>query len=62
MKITKVETIRVGEFDRVTWVQIHTDEGQVGLGETWYGARAVEEAIHELFAPLLLGRSPTDML
>jgi galactonate dehydratase len=58
MKITRIETIRVEELSRVVWVRIHTDEGQVGLGETWYGARAVEAAVHELFAPLLVGRDP----
>ncbi len=61
MKITRIETIRVAELPRVIWVQVHTDEGQVGLGETWYGARAVEGAIHELFAPLLIGRNPLDI-
>ena len=61
MKVTRVETIRVAEVDRVVWVQIYTDDGQVGLGETWYGARAVEGAVHELFAPILLGRNPLDI-
>ena len=61
MKITKVETIRVEEFDRVVWVQIYTDEGHVGLGETWYGAQAVEASIHELFAPMLVGRNPLEI-
>jgi L-alanine-DL-glutamate epimerase-like enolase superfamily enzyme len=61
MKITKVETIRVAEMDRICWVQIHTDEGQIGLGETWYGARCVEAAVHELFVPLLVGRNPLDI-
>ena len=61
MKIVRLETVRVEEKDRVVWVRIHTDEGHVGLGETWYGAEAVEGAIHELFAPLLLGRDPRDI-
>ena len=33
MKITAVETINLAEFPNVLWVQIHTDEGIVGLGE-----------------------------
>jgi L-alanine-DL-glutamate epimerase-like enolase superfamily enzyme len=61
MKITRVETIRVAEMPRVVWVQLYTDEGQVGLGETWYGARTVEAAVHELFAPMLIGRDPLNI-
>ena len=30
MKITKIETINVGEWSEVTWVQMHTDAGFVG--------------------------------
>jgi len=56
MKITAVETIRLDEFSNICWVQIHTDEGIVGLGETFFGARAVEAYIHESAAPVLLGR------
>lgn len=61
MKITKIETIRVGEFPRVLWLRVHTDEGQIGLGETFYGARTAEAAVHELFVPLLLGRDPFEI-
>lgn len=61
MKITKIETIRVEQHHWALWVRVFTDEGHIGLGETWYGARAVEAAIHELFAPLLIGRSPLDI-
>ena len=61
MKIVRLETGRVEEKDRAVWVRIHTDEGHLGLGETWYGAEAVEGAIHELFAPLLVGRDPRDI-
>jgi len=56
MKITAVETIRLDEFSNICWVQIHTDEGIVGLGETFFGAKAVEAYIHESAAPVLLGR------
>ena len=42
MKITAVETIRLGEFPNLLWVHIHTDEGLIGLGETFFGPRAVE--------------------
>ena len=41
MKITAVETINLAEFPNVLWVQIHTDEGLVGLGETFYAVAPV---------------------
>jgi len=58
MKITRVETIRLDEFPNILWVRVHTDEGEVGLGETYFGARAVEAFIHETAAPKLIGRDP----
>jgi len=61
MKITRIETIRVREIEQIVWVQVHTDDGLVGLGETWYGPRTVEMAVHELFAPFLIGRDPLDI-
>lgn len=35
MKVTEVETLRLGEFANLIWVRIHTDEGVTGLGETF---------------------------
>jgi galactonate dehydratase len=58
MKITEIETIRVAEFSNVLWVRVHTDEGFIGLGETFYGAGAVEAHIHETLAQRLLGKNP----
>jgi len=58
VKITALETIRLDEFSNILWVQIHTDSGYVGIGETFYGARAVEAHIHETLAPRLLGADP----
>jgi len=58
MKVTAVETIRLGEFPNVLWVQVHTDEGLIGLGETFMGAAAVEAYLHETAAPYLVGRDP----
>lgn len=58
MKITKIETLRTQEFFNVIWVRIHTDSGVVGLGETFYGAGAVEAHIHETLAIRLLGQNP----
>ncbi len=58
MKITKIETLRTAEFANVIWVRVHTDAGWIGLGETFYGAGAVEAHIHDTLAGRLLGRNP----
>ncbi|VWX62077.1 Mandelate racemase/muconate lactonizing enzyme family protein [Burkholderiales bacterium 8X] len=58
MKITQLETIRLGEFPNILWVRLHTDEGLVGLGETFMGAAAVEAYLHEWGAHRLLGTDP----
>ncbi len=36
MKITALETIRIAERPNLLWLQVHTDEGLVGLGETFF--------------------------
>ncbi len=58
MKITAVETIRISEFANIIWIRLHTDEGLVGLGETFMGAAAVEGYIHETVATKLFGKDP----
>ena len=58
MKITAVETLRLGQFGNVVWILIKTDENITGLGETFLGAAAVEAYIHETVAPKLVGRDP----
>lgn len=58
MKITAVETIQLAEFPNLLWVQIHTDEGLAGLGETFYAVAPVAAHIHETCARWLLGRDP----
>lgn len=77
MKITRIETVyfdRVSDegwqakhgtsrqaLPNNIWVRIETDEGLLGLGETYYLPRAVAAIIHDLAAPLLLGRDPRDI-
>jgi L-alanine-DL-glutamate epimerase-like enolase superfamily enzyme len=58
MKITAVETIHVGAYPNITWVEVHTDLGLSGLGETFRGPRAVAAHVHEAIAPQLLGKDP----
>lgn len=55
-KITCVRTLRLPERPKLLWLEVETDEGLIGLGETFRGAATVEAAIHELIAPGLIGR------
>lgn len=58
MKITKLETLRLKERPNLLWVLVHTDEGLVGLGETFFMAETVETYLHEYVAPRVIGRDP----
>jgi len=55
-RITGLRTIRITERPNLIWVEVETDEGLIGLGESFRGAQAVEAAIHELATPLVLGQ------
>lgn len=55
MKISGIETLRFDELPNLLFVQVETSEGLTGLGETYFGATAVEAYIHDTAAPLLLG-------
>jgi L-alanine-DL-glutamate epimerase-like enolase superfamily enzyme len=58
VRITKIETIQLKEHHRLLWVQVYTDTGLIGLGETFYAPSVVAAAIHDYFGPLLIGRDP----
>lgn len=58
MRITSLETIRIAERPNLIWLQVHTDEGITGLGETFFGAATVEAHVHEYIAPRVIGRDP----
>jgi galactonate dehydratase len=58
VQVVQVDTLRLGEFPNILFVLVRTDEGLVGLGETFFGARAVEAYVHETAAPYLLGKDP----
>jgi galactonate dehydratase len=68
MKITAVETIylprgvtvHVGAIQYL-WVRIHTDEGIIGLGESYPNAEAEAAIVHGRLAPILLGRDPSEI-
>ena len=61
MKVTAIETIRSEEFPNLLWVQVLTDEGVDGLGETFYGPAAAEGHIHGTIAPYLIGKDPRNI-
>jgi galactonate dehydratase len=58
MRVTAIETIHVGAYPNITFVEVFTDEGLSGLGETFRTPRAVAAQVHETVAPYLLGRDP----
>ena len=47
MKITAIETIRLGEYPNLIWVRVETDQGLVGLGESFFGASVIEAYLHD---------------
>ncbi len=57
-RITALRTIRITERPNLIWVEVETDEGLTGLGESFRGAEAVEAVLHEQVAPWLIGRDP----
>ena len=61
MKITAVETINLQEYPNLLWIKIYTDEGLIGLGETFYGVSPVIAHVHETCAPYLIGKNPLEI-
>lgn len=55
-RIQFLRTLRIGERPNLVWVEIGTDDGLIGLGESFRGAETVEAALHEQIAPVLIGR------
>ena len=61
MKVVEIRTISLEQFPNLLWVEVRTDEGLVGTGETFFGAQAVHSYVHESAAPYLLGKDPRDI-
>ena len=68
MRITAVETLALNRAITVhagpiswLWVRVHTDEGLVGLGETYPAAATAATAVHESLAPVVLGEDARDI-
>ncbi len=55
-KITCVRTVRIPERPNLIWVELETDEGLTGLGESFRGTGATDAVIHDQIAPWLIGR------
>jgi galactonate dehydratase len=58
MKISAIETVRVDRHRQQLWLQVYTDDGLIGLGETCIGPLTVEAHVHETIAPHLIGKDP----
>ncbi|MCB1062389.1 MAG: mandelate racemase/muconate lactonizing enzyme family protein [Verrucomicrobiae bacterium] len=61
-KITAIETaIPSGIMPNLILVRVHTDDGLIGCGETYYTPHAIEALIHDWMAERLLGAEATDI-
>src|SRR5579872_4627653 len=58
MRISSVTTLRLREYPNLCYVALGTDDGLTGIGETFFGARAVAAWVHETAAAYLLGKDP----
>lgn len=61
MKIKKLETVWIEPQPNTLWLRIHTDDGLIGLGETYYAPRAVAALIHDVLSKLLIGQPVFDI-
>lgn len=58
MKITQIRTINFATYPNITFLELMTDSGLVGLGETYYTPRTVAAYIEEVLAPMLMDANP----
>ena len=58
LRISSVTTLRLREYPNLCYVALETDDGLTGIGETFFGARAVAAWVHETAAAYLLGKDP----
>lgn len=57
-RIERIDTVRLPERPNLCYVRVFADDGAIGLGETYFGASAVEAHVHDALAPVLLGADP----
>lgn len=61
-RITAIETaIPSGIMPNLILLRIHTEDGIIGCGETYYTPHAIEALIHDWMAARLLGAEATDI-
>ena len=61
MTISALTTYRSEDHPNMLWLEVETQDGIVGLGETFYAAESVEAYIHANLAPSVLGMSAMDI-
>ncbi len=61
MKITAVETIQLDPYPFLIIIRVHTDDGLIGVSDTFYTGDAVRGFVHQTAAPYLLGRDPREI-
>jgi L-alanine-DL-glutamate epimerase-like enolase superfamily enzyme len=59
VKITRIETVNSDLCPLVLFVRVHTDEGLIGTGDTFYTPGTISSFVHEFAAPMLLGKDPS---
>lgn len=61
MKITRIETLQLAEFPFLLWLQVHTDSGLIGTGETFWAPGPAATYLHDNVASYLIGKDPRDI-
>lgn len=61
MKITRIETLQLAEFPFLLWLQVHTDSGLIGTGETFWAPGPAAAYLHDNVASYLIGKDPRDI-
>ena len=60
-RISSIETLLHPDYPHVVHVLIRTDDGHVGLGESFHHPQAIAEYVHSVIAPNLIGASATNI-
>jgi len=61
MKITTVESFVHPDFPNIIYIEIGTDAGVYGIGESYYFGRTVATFVDEFVAPTLIGLDPANI-
>jgi len=61
LEIKEIRTLVLNDRPNQLWLEIETDEGITGLGETFFGAQSVAAYVHTVAAPHLIGKNPLDI-